>query len=75
MSKSEKIKEQIGWLKVVFGLLFATDISLIAFLFNNIDELSAVKIALVLLATLSVTIGVYYTNKKSMQKIDELEEL
>jgi len=75
MSKSEKIKEQIGWLKVVFGLLFATDISLIAFLFNNIDELSVVKIVLVLLATLSVTIGVYYTNKKSMQKIDELEEL
>lgn len=75
MSKSEKIKEQIGWLKVVFGLLFATDISLIAFLFNSIDELSLIKMILVLFATLLVTIGVYYTNKKSMQKIDELEEL
>lgn len=75
MSKNEKIKEQIGWPKVVFGLLFATDISLIAFLFNNIDGLSVIKMMLVLFATLSVTIGVYYTNRKSMQKIDELEEL
>jgi len=28
MSKNEKIREQIGWLKVVFGILSATLISL-----------------------------------------------
>jgi len=40
MAKIDKIKEQIGWLKVLFGLLFATDISLIAYLFNKIETLS-----------------------------------
>lgn len=75
MSKNEKIKEQIGWLKVVFGLLFATDISLIAYLFNKIDDLSFGKILIVLIALVIVTICIFYTNKKAMEKIDSLEEL
>ena len=35
MSKADKLKEEIGWLKVVFALLVATDISLIAWLSQN----------------------------------------
>jgi hypothetical protein len=30
VSQAESLKEAIGWLKVVFGLLVAIDISLIA---------------------------------------------
>ena len=75
MSKNEKIKEQIGWLKVVFGLLFATDISLVAYLFNNIEILSTLKIFIVFISLISVTIGIFFTNKKAMKQIDSLEEL
>jgi membrane protein YdbS with pleckstrin-like domain len=75
MSKNEKIKEQIGWLKVVFGLLFATDISLIAYLFNWIETLSVVKTVLVVLSLCIVTISLYYTNKSAIKKIESLEEL
>jgi len=75
MSKSEKIREQIGWLKVIFGLLFATDLSLIAFLFNNIENLSTIKVLLVIVGLLAVTYGIYLTNQEAMKKIDELEEL
>ncbi|WP_141699053.1 hypothetical protein [Candidatus Thiosymbion oneisti] len=35
MSKTDKLKEEIGWLKVIFGILVATDISLIAWLAQN----------------------------------------
>ena len=35
MSKSDKLKEEIGWLKVVFGILVATDISMVAWLAQN----------------------------------------
>ena len=31
-SKADKLKEEIGWLKVVFALLVTTDISLVAWL-------------------------------------------
>ena len=75
MAKIDKIKEQIGWLKVVFGLLFATDISLIAYLFNKVESLNVVKILLVLLGLLLTTISIIVINKKAMQKINELEDI
>lgn len=75
MSKNEKIKEQIGWLKIVFGLLFATDISMIAYLFNSIEKLSITKIALVVLSLIIVTVGLYFINKNALEKIESLEDL
>ena len=48
MSKIDKIKEQIGWLKVVFGILSAIDVSLVGWLVSNYDktDISGVKIYL-----------------------------
>ena len=37
MSKNEKIKEQLGWLKVSFGLLVAMTASLIGWMASNYD--------------------------------------
>ena len=75
MPKIDKIKEQIGWLKVVFALLFAIDLSLIAYLFNNLEILSATKIVLVLIGLFFVTLGMLYINKVAMNKIDSLEDI
>ena len=75
MPKIDKIKEQIGWLKVVFALLFATDLSLIAYLFNNLEMLSGIKIVLVLTGLFFVTLGMLYINKVAMNKIDSLEDI
>ena len=75
MPKIDKIKEQIGWLKVVFALLFATDLSLIAYLFNTLEILSGIKIVLVLIGLLFVTLGMLYINRVAMNKIDSLEDI
>lgn len=75
MPKIDKIKEQIGWLKVVFALLFATDLSLIAYLFNNLEILNGVKIVLVLIGLFFVTLGMLYINRVAMNKIDSLEDI
>ena len=75
MPKIDKIKEQIGWLKVVFALLFATDLSLIAYLFNNLEVLNGVKIVLVLIGLFFVTLGMLYINRVAMNKIDSLEDM
>ena len=75
MPKIDKIKEQIGWLKVVFALLFATDLSLIAYLFNNLELLNGVKIVLVLIGLFFVTLGMLYVNRVAMNKIDSLEDI
>ena len=35
MAHLDKVKEEIGWLKVVFAILIAADISLVAWLAQN----------------------------------------
>jgi len=75
MPKIDKVKEQIGWLKVIFGMLFATDISLIGYLFNKVAILSFLQIMIILIGLLLVTLAIVYVNKKAMLKIDSLEDL
>ena len=69
MSKLDKTKEQIGWLKVVFGLLFATDLSIIAYIFNTYNQLSNIKLILAILALMLVTAALIYINKKLWKKL------
>ena len=35
MAHLDKVKEEIGWLKVIFAILIAADISLVAWLAQN----------------------------------------
>ena len=75
MSKTDKLKEEIGWLKVVFGILVAIDISLVAWLAQNITKAPISLLVICALAVLSVTTGIVWINRAAYRKIDELEEL
>ncbi len=75
MAKIDEIKEFIGYLKVVFGILVAIDISIIGWLFKNEDSLSNIKIILSSIVVIITTISIVMINKKILNKIDELEEL
>lgn len=75
MAKIDKIKELIGYLKVLFGILVAIDISIIGWLFKNQSYLSQFKILLSVSAIIITTIGIIIINKKILQKIDELEDI
>ncbi len=39
MARIDKLKEEIGWLKIVFAILIATDISLIAWVIQNYGKI------------------------------------
>lgn len=75
MSKTEKIKEQIGYLKVVFSLLIAIDVSIIAWLFKNSEAISNTKTVISLIVAILVAVAIIVINKKILKSIDELEEL
>ena len=75
MAKIDEIKEFIGYLKVVFGILVAVDISIIGWLFKNEGSLSNIKIILSSIVVIITTISIVMINKKILNKIDELEEL
>ena len=55
MSKADRVKEEIGWLKVVFGILVATDISIIAWLAQNFGSASRIQVLVGLAAVVGVT--------------------
>ncbi|RLA74089.1 MAG: hypothetical protein DRG30_05640 [Epsilonproteobacteria bacterium] len=75
MGKVDKIKEQIGWLKVVFGILSAIAISLVGFLATNYQKSEPIISILAMSFVLMLSFAIIIVNKKAFNKIDELEEL
>lgn len=75
MSKIDKIKEEIGWLKVVFAILVATDISLIGWIAQNYQKAESFLTVLCGIAVVIVSVAVIRVNKIAYKKIDELEDL
>jgi len=77
MGKIDKIKEQIGWLKVVFAILVAIDISLIGWMANHYDDsnMYEIKTYMAFFAIMVVSGIVVFVNKVAYRKIDELENL
>lgn len=75
MPQIDRIKEELGWLKVVFGILAATDISLIAWLSQSFGVASNAKIALTVLLVVLVTGAIVWVNRVAYRKIEQLEKL
>ena len=75
MSRSEKIKEQIGWYKVIFAVFAATLVSLVGWTAThyNSSAASIVYAAFFLIYFLSFLL--MKINKKAFQMMDELEDL
>ena len=75
MPKLDKPKEELGWLKVVFSILIATNLSLIAWFVQNYEEQ---KVSLTLLngmVIIILTYVIFIINKKAYKKIDEIGEI
>jgi hypothetical protein len=75
MAEIDKVKEIIGFLKVVFGIYVAIEVSLIAYAFQNFDTIDGFKMYLIIVSIIFVSIGIVRTNKKILSEIDKLEDL
>jgi hypothetical protein len=75
MGKIDKQKEFIGYLKVIFSILIAIDVSLVAWIFKNSTSMESLELVVPSIIVLLVTIGLIYANKTILQKIDQLEEM
>jgi len=74
MSKVDKIKERINYLKVWLGIFVVTNIGLIGWLAENYDD-SAPKTIAAFISIMTITVLVLVVHRKINNKIDELEEL
>jgi len=74
MAKIDKIKEQIGWLKIIFGLLTAMVVSIIGFIVTSYKVTDPLILILSLVLVVFLSFGIVITNQKAYTKMDELEE-
>jgi len=71
----DKLKEEIGWLKIVFAILIATATSLAAWVIQNYGEANqflTIGGALAVLLIIGIIIRI---NSVAYRKIDKLEDL
>ena len=75
MARIDKLKEEIGWLKVIFAISIATDISLIAWLVENYGTVKRSLLFVGLIGVFLLTIITVWIDYTAQKKIDKLEEL
>ena len=68
MSKTDKLKEEIGWLKVVFAILVAIDISLVGWLVQNYVDAPIFLQVVYSVAVVLTTGGVVWVSRTAYRK-------
>ena len=74
MARVDRIKEEIGWLKVPFGLLTVIDASLLGWLAQSYEKANPALVAAATAAAIVVTSGILQINRIAYRRIDDLEE-
>ena len=74
MAKVDRLKEEIGWLKVVFGILVAIDASLLGWVAQNYATGSRLLVLAGTVASVVVTFAVVRVNRLAYRRIEELED-
>ena len=74
MEHSNKLKEEIGWLKVIFAMSIATVLSEGAWVLQNYGKASRVLLILNMLGALVFMIISIGINRVAYRKINQLED-
>lgn len=75
MSESERIKEELAWLKVVFAIGVAVDVSLIAWLAQNYTSANSVTLFMAFIVIIGLTVGAVLVNHVVYRLLRKLEKL
>ena len=75
MAYIDEIKEEIGYLKLIFSILIAIGISIIGWIFQNFDSIKDSRMLLAFFALVFTGIAILVVNKKIIQKIRKLKDL
>ena len=75
MAKIDRLKEEIGWLKVVFGVLVAIDATLLGWLAQNYASSGRLLVLAGTIATIVLSFVVVRINRLAYRRIEELEDV
>ncbi len=74
MSKVDRIKEELSWLKIVFAIFVATDLSLIVWLAQNYSILPQTLILFCCAGVALITLALIWVNQAAIKRFKQLEE-
>ena len=74
MAKVDRIKEEIGWLKVPFGLLAVIDASLLGWLAQSHATATPALIFAAGIAIIVVSAGILLINRTAYRCLEAIEE-
>ncbi len=74
MARVDRIKEEIGWLKVPIGPLAVVDASLLGWLARSYTKANLVLLAAASVAAIVVTSVIFQIDRIAYRRIDNLEE-
>jgi hypothetical protein len=74
MARVDRIKEEIGWLKVPFGLLAVVDASLLDWLAQSYTKANPVLVAASTITVIVFSSGIFQLNHIAYRLFDDLEE-
>lgn len=74
MARVDRLKEEIGWLKVPFGLLLVIDASLLGWLSQSYDTSSPALVLAAGGATIAVSISLFRMNGIAYRRLRDIEE-
>ena len=75
MAKLDSAKEELGWLKVLFTLLAALDVSLVAWISQTYGTARNALLFVAMAAAALATVLVIWINHAAYRKIRELRDL
>ncbi|MBI3796225.1 MAG: hypothetical protein HY268_04545 [Deltaproteobacteria bacterium] len=75
MSRLDKAKEQIAYLKFWPGVMVVTDISLVGWLVSSADAAPALKVLGALVAVVVITAAGFAVHRRVERLIEALEDL
>lgn len=75
VSKADSLKEAIGWLKLMFGLLVAIDISLIAWLAQNYARAQSILLIMAWVAIIATSAAIAWVCAAAYRRINELQDV
>ena len=75
MAKADRIKEKVGWYKVLFGVLVAALFSLLAWLVSNVKTAERWQLIAAMVACAIASVVAVVIHLGAQKQIDLLEDL
>lgn len=75
MSKLDRLREELGWLKVLFAVSAAADVSLVAWLAQAYTTATTTLVVVAIVAAACLSALLLWINHEAYRRIGELENL